>query len=203
MPVRKIIFWLHLIAGVVAGIVILIMSATGVALAFEKEIIAWAERDVRRDHAARRSEAPAAGRVAREGPRRATGSASIGRDCLFRPCHRRVGERRPHERFPRQSLQRRSAAAGRERNACVHANDGRMASFSRAAGKRSVPLAKPSPARATRRFVFSPSADFTCGGRGNGRRVRCARSRCSTGVCAASRATGTGTTSSVSGARRF
>ena len=45
---RKILFWLHLIAGVVAGVIIFIMSATGVALAFEKEIIAWAERDVRR-----------------------------------------------------------------------------------------------------------------------------------------------------------
>jgi uncharacterized iron-regulated membrane protein len=48
MQVHKIIFWLHLIAGVVAGVVVLVMSATGVALAFEKEIIAWAERDVRR-----------------------------------------------------------------------------------------------------------------------------------------------------------
>jgi uncharacterized iron-regulated membrane protein len=48
MKFRKIVFWLHLIAGVVAGVVILIMSATGVALSFEKEIIAWAERDVRR-----------------------------------------------------------------------------------------------------------------------------------------------------------
>ncbi len=48
MSLRKIFFWLHLVAGVVAGVVILIMSATGVALAFEKEIIAWAERDVRR-----------------------------------------------------------------------------------------------------------------------------------------------------------
>ncbi len=45
---RKVLFWLHLIAGVVAGVVIFIMSATGVALAFEKEIVAWAERDVRR-----------------------------------------------------------------------------------------------------------------------------------------------------------
>ena len=45
---RKIIFWLHLIAGVVAGIVIFIMSATGVALAFHPEIVAWADRDVRR-----------------------------------------------------------------------------------------------------------------------------------------------------------
>jgi len=44
---RKVIFWLHLIAGVIAGVVILIMSVTGAALAFEKEIIAWAERDAR------------------------------------------------------------------------------------------------------------------------------------------------------------
>lgn len=47
MRLRQLIFWLHLIAGVVAGIVIFIMSATGVALAFEKEIMAWAEREVR------------------------------------------------------------------------------------------------------------------------------------------------------------
>ncbi len=47
MSFRKIIFWLHLIAGVVAGIVIAIMSFTGAVLAFEKEIIAWAERDSR------------------------------------------------------------------------------------------------------------------------------------------------------------
>ena len=48
MSVRKIIFWLHLTAGLVAGVIIAVMSATGVALAFEKEIVAWAERDVRR-----------------------------------------------------------------------------------------------------------------------------------------------------------
>lgn len=45
---RPVLFWLHLVAGVVAGVVIAIMSFTGVALAFEKEIIAWAERDLRR-----------------------------------------------------------------------------------------------------------------------------------------------------------
>ena len=48
MRFRQLVFWLHLIAGTVAGVVILIMSATGVVLAFEKELIAWAERDVRR-----------------------------------------------------------------------------------------------------------------------------------------------------------
>jgi uncharacterized iron-regulated membrane protein len=47
MSFRKIVFWLHLVAGVVAGVVIGIMSFTGVMLAFEKEIIAWAERDLR------------------------------------------------------------------------------------------------------------------------------------------------------------
>ncbi len=45
---RKIFFWLHLAAGLSAGLVIAIMSFTGAAIAFEKNLIAWAERDVRR-----------------------------------------------------------------------------------------------------------------------------------------------------------
>jgi uncharacterized iron-regulated membrane protein len=40
---RKTIFWLHLITGVVAGIVILIMSVTGVLLMYQKQITAWAD----------------------------------------------------------------------------------------------------------------------------------------------------------------
>jgi len=48
MSFRKVIFWMHLLAGVIAGAVIFVMSATGVALAFENEIVAWAERDLRR-----------------------------------------------------------------------------------------------------------------------------------------------------------
>ena len=47
MTIRKILFWLHLTAGVTAGLVILMMSATGVLLAFERQIIAFAERDLR------------------------------------------------------------------------------------------------------------------------------------------------------------
>jgi|SRR5687767_7737242 len=47
MPLRKTFFWLHLTAGVTAGIVILLMSATGVLLAFERQIVAFAERDLR------------------------------------------------------------------------------------------------------------------------------------------------------------
>lgn len=40
---RKLIFWLHLLAGVIAGLVILVMSVTGVLLTYEKQMIAWAD----------------------------------------------------------------------------------------------------------------------------------------------------------------
>lgn len=48
MTFRKTIFWLHLVAGLIAGVVIGIMSITGVALTYEKEIVAWSERDAQR-----------------------------------------------------------------------------------------------------------------------------------------------------------
>jgi len=38
---RKVIFWCHLIAGVTAGIVILIMSVTGVLLTYERQVEGW------------------------------------------------------------------------------------------------------------------------------------------------------------------
>jgi len=41
---RKILFWLHLSAGVTAGLIVVLMSATGVLLAYEKQIGAWLER---------------------------------------------------------------------------------------------------------------------------------------------------------------
>jgi uncharacterized iron-regulated membrane protein len=44
---RTALFWLHLLCGVTAGVVILIMSATGVVLAFKPQIQEWIERDVR------------------------------------------------------------------------------------------------------------------------------------------------------------
>jgi uncharacterized iron-regulated membrane protein len=40
---RKVLFWLHLSAGVFAGTVVLIMSVTGVALTYEKQMLAWAD----------------------------------------------------------------------------------------------------------------------------------------------------------------
>jgi uncharacterized iron-regulated membrane protein len=47
MFVRKCFFWVHLTAGSVAGLVILVMCVTGLLLSFEKQITHWAEQDVR------------------------------------------------------------------------------------------------------------------------------------------------------------
>lgn len=44
---RTVVFWLHLISGLAAGIVIFIMCVTGALLAFERQTIEWSERDVR------------------------------------------------------------------------------------------------------------------------------------------------------------
>jgi uncharacterized iron-regulated membrane protein len=48
MTLRKLLFWPHLIAGTIAGAVILMMSVTGVLLMYEKQMISWAdEREYR------------------------------------------------------------------------------------------------------------------------------------------------------------
>jgi uncharacterized iron-regulated membrane protein len=54
MKLRTVVFWSHLTAGVTAGIVILIMSLTGVLLMYERQLIEWSDRGYART-------APAAG----------------------------------------------------------------------------------------------------------------------------------------------
>jgi uncharacterized iron-regulated membrane protein len=44
---RKTFFWLHLGAGLSAGAIVFIMSVTGVLLTYERQILAWADRDLR------------------------------------------------------------------------------------------------------------------------------------------------------------
>lgn len=44
---RKVIFWIHLTCGLLAGVVIFVMSVTGALLSFERNIIEFSERDVR------------------------------------------------------------------------------------------------------------------------------------------------------------
>jgi uncharacterized iron-regulated membrane protein len=41
--IRTVFFWLHLTAGLLAGVVVIIMSATGVLLAFEKQTVYYAD----------------------------------------------------------------------------------------------------------------------------------------------------------------
>jgi uncharacterized iron-regulated membrane protein len=41
---RRVIFWCHLVAGVVSGTIVLVMSVTGVMLTYERQILARAER---------------------------------------------------------------------------------------------------------------------------------------------------------------
>ena len=47
MKLRTLIFWPHLIAGITAGIVILVMSVTGVLLTYERQLIAWSDSQYR------------------------------------------------------------------------------------------------------------------------------------------------------------
>jgi uncharacterized iron-regulated membrane protein len=47
MRFRKVIFWIHLTCGLLAGVVIFVMSVTGALLSFERNIIEFSERDAR------------------------------------------------------------------------------------------------------------------------------------------------------------
>ena len=47
MKIRTVFFWAHLIGGVTAGIVILIMSLTGALLTYERQLIEWSDRAFR------------------------------------------------------------------------------------------------------------------------------------------------------------
>ena len=47
MTLRKTIFWIHLVVGVAAAIVILMMSVTGVILTYEMQLNEWARRGYR------------------------------------------------------------------------------------------------------------------------------------------------------------
>ena len=45
--VRTVVFWMHLAAGVTAGSIVAVMAVTGAALAFQPQLLEWAERDSR------------------------------------------------------------------------------------------------------------------------------------------------------------
>ena len=47
MKLRTVLFWTHLTAGLVAGVVILIMSVTGTLLTFQQSVLKMVERSQR------------------------------------------------------------------------------------------------------------------------------------------------------------
>lgn len=47
MNFRRLLFWTHLVVGALTGLVVLLMSVTGVILAFEVQLNEWARRDYR------------------------------------------------------------------------------------------------------------------------------------------------------------
>ncbi len=47
MRLRTIVFWFHLVIALAAGLVIFVMCVTGALLTFERQLVAWTERDYR------------------------------------------------------------------------------------------------------------------------------------------------------------
>lgn len=47
MSLRKALFWAHLAAGLLAGVVIISLAASGILMAYQPQLVAWAERDRR------------------------------------------------------------------------------------------------------------------------------------------------------------
>ena len=45
--IRKVFFWTHLVAGLLAGLVVFTLCLTGALITFDRQIINWAERDAR------------------------------------------------------------------------------------------------------------------------------------------------------------
>jgi len=45
MPFRRVVFWAHLVCGLAAGFVILVMSVTGILLTYQKQMTEWSDRE--------------------------------------------------------------------------------------------------------------------------------------------------------------
>ncbi|MEO7275883.1 MAG: PepSY-associated TM helix domain-containing protein, partial [Vicinamibacterales bacterium] len=74
---RKVLFWIHLVCGVAASVVILIMSVTGVLLTYQRQMTAWADmRTYRADPPAGATRLPVEVMVAQAAAQR-TGDAPM------------------------------------------------------------------------------------------------------------------------------
>jgi uncharacterized iron-regulated membrane protein len=82
--VRVVIFWAHLIAGLVGGVIVLVMGVTGAVLAFDPQIEAWSSRPsapvLAPPGAARLAIGELLGRVERARPGEAPSALVLARD---------------------------------------------------------------------------------------------------------------------------
>jgi len=80
--VRRVLFWVHLSSGVVAGAVILSMSVTGVAMTYQRQVQAWADRGAWRPPSGAVKLSPAAlvARIQDQQPQATVTSVTIRQD---------------------------------------------------------------------------------------------------------------------------
>lgn len=106
---RKVLFWTHLVTGCIAGLIILVMSATGVLLTYERQILAWADRGPYRGQ-------PAAG------------STRLGVDALLQRYREQKGElpRNASLVIRRDPAEPAEINLGREGSIYLNSYDGRV-----------------------------------------------------------------------------
>jgi uncharacterized iron-regulated membrane protein len=154
---RTVLFWTHLVAGLIAGLVIGIMCFTGTVLAFEQEIVAWAERDARRVTAP----APDAARLPLAGLQRNAARGAAGLSPYEPHPRTRPGRRRHLHRRAQTSSLYANPYTGEARKprlddcARLHASHDRLAPLPRSAGDHRPP-ASSSTASATSPSLSSP-----------------------------------------------
>ena len=45
MPLRRVVFWAHLVCGLSVGVVVLMMAVTGTLLTYQKQMTEWSDRE--------------------------------------------------------------------------------------------------------------------------------------------------------------
>src|SRR5262245_10807352 len=84
MKLRSFLFWPHLVAGLLAGALILVMSVTGVLLTYERQLVGWSNSDLQSqppsERASRLDIAEVVASFQREQPNLTPASVAIGAD---------------------------------------------------------------------------------------------------------------------------
>ena len=150
MKLRRLFFWCHLAAGVTTGVVILIMSATGVLLMYEKQLIEWSDRGSgaragvrRRAPSARGADLEAAGPTAGRPGRPSPFARIRPRRPPWPSDQRTVYQDAVHGRVHRRTRHRRAPDHERAARLAPLAGDGRGGPSARQSDQRLVQLRFP------------------------------------------------------------